>query len=95
MKQMINMGQSVENFDIEPPVLEMGLSIYLAAFYNLDRGRNHYFGPTAIAWRDVEYYAERNNFSERQTNELHFFIGEMDRYELERVAKEQKNKPKS
>lgn len=88
--QMANMGKLKQLKDVDPPVLEDGLEIYLQAFHSLDRGRAHNFGPTPIPWSEIQYYSEAHEFDSRQTDFLHFFMIKLDEYELDRVRKEQK-----
>lgn len=84
---MANMGKKTKSSDMEEPVLELGLELYLFAYHNLDTERSHANGPCPVPWSKIEYYAERNHFDERQTEELHFFVQKMDEFELDRVRR--------
>lgn len=74
--------------EAEPPKLGPGLEIYLEAYYLIDR-RNHSQGPEYIKWSEVQFYALANDFDDRQTEWLHYFVREMDDFEVGRVAEEQ------
>ena len=69
------------------PELIVGLQLYLNAFFDLDCERSHAMAPTAIPWSSVSDYARAYEFSDEQTEDLHFFIRRMDMMHLKRLSK--------
>ena len=77
------------------PELSPGLEIFLSAFFDLDTERNHSFGLTRIPWSCIKNYAEYYDFDEEETEDLFYFIREMDNANLKRLDEKQKQKTKS
>ena len=91
-KQAMRAGQPIPDRIANAPELEMGLQLYLQAFFDLDCERSHAMAPTAISWTSVQDYAKAFEFDEEQTEDLHFFIRRMDSEHLKRIATKIKNK---
>ena len=74
------------------PELYMGLVLYYSAFVELSPDRAIGFGLGPIPWTARQLYAEKNGFSEEQTEDLHFFIVEMDKVYLDYMEKKSEAK---
>lgn len=93
------MGQPIPDRIKNAPELQPGLGLYLGAFFDLDAERTHAFGPSAIPITSILAYASAFSFDEEQTEDLMYFIREMDKENLKRVKAKQaantnKGKPK-
>jgi hypothetical protein len=53
-----------------------GLALYYIAFLDLTSTR-HPGGP--ISWFSIEQYADRKQLDDEQREDLHFYIGRMDK----------------
>lgn len=92
-KQAMRAGNPLPKRIAEAPELRPDLALYLQAFFDLDSERNHSLAPTAIPWSKIKDYAVTYEFSEEQTEDLLFFIRQMDSEHLQRIAKQMKGKP--
>jgi len=73
------------------PDLELGLELYLAAFWDLDSCRPLGFGEGPIAWTTIEQYAQQNDYTGEQRDMLHYHIRQLDNtYLKHRVEKNKK-----
>lgn len=72
------MGQPLPDFIANAPELKKGLGLYLQAFFDLDTERSHAHGITMIPWSRIKEYAEFNNFSDEQADDLFYLIRQMD-----------------
>lgn len=86
------MGQPIPDRIKNAPELLPGLGLYLGAFFDLDSERTHAFGPAAIPITAILAYAAAFKFDEDQTEDLIYFIREMDKENLKRVNEKQKQK---
>lgn len=82
-------GQPLPDRIANAPELQLGLSLYLTAFFDLDSERSHSQGVTMIPLSRVRSYAEDYEFDAEQTEDLIFFIREMDTAHCKRVGEKQ------
>jgi len=85
-RQAQRQGLPIPDAIANAPELQIGLQLYLDAFFDLDSERSHAFGVTRIPWSSIKNYAEQWQFDEQQTEDLLFFIKRMDASHLERLA---------
>jgi len=90
-KQAMRAGAPLPDRIANAPELAEGLQLFLIAFFDLDCERSHANAPTAIPWSSVQDYARAFDFDEEQTQDLHYFIRQMDSKHLEYIAKKQKS----
>jgi hypothetical protein len=69
------------------PELQMGLQLYIQAFFDLDSERSHGAGLTQIPWTRIRDYAEAAELDEEQTEDLIFFVRRLDAEHIKRLAK--------
>lgn len=85
-KQAMRTGQPMPERIANAPELKMGLQLYMQAFFELDCERSHALAPTSIPRSKVEDYARAYDFDEEQTEDLHYFIRQMDNKHIERLT---------
>lgn len=71
------------------PELDLGLQLYLQAFFDLDSERNNGMGLARIPSSAVRAYAREFDFSEDQSDSLSFFVSEMDEAHIKRLQAKQ------
>jgi len=74
------------------PVLFLGLELYYDAFFDLQSCRSVGMAEGPISWISIYDYAARNQFSEGQHDDLHYFISRMDAAYLKHREKESKKR---
>lgn len=74
------------------PQLFLGLELYYFAFVDLCGDRQTGWGVGPIPWTAKQRYAEKHGFSEEQTEDLYFFLTEMDRAYIQYMEKKSKSK---
>lgn len=89
-KQAMRAGQPIPDRIANAPELEPGLQLYMQAFFDLDSERSHAMGLVAIPWSSIASYAMVFDFDEEQTDDLFFFIRQMDKQHLKTLAEKQK-----
>lgn len=94
-KQSYMMGMPLPDFIANAPKLETGLQLFLQAFFDLDSERSHGMGVTSIPFSKIMDYAERFNLDEEDTEDMIFFVRQMDSDHTNRIAKKAKNGKKS
>lgn len=67
------------------PELELGLQLYLQAFFDLDSERSHAFSLVRIPSSAVRNYAREFEFDTDQSSLLEYYITEMDNANLKRL----------
>lgn len=72
------------------PELEIGLELFLQAFFDLDTERSHGLTLTAIPFTSILRYADLYELGEEETHDLLFFIRRMDNAHLARLEKKAK-----
>lgn len=91
-KQAMRAGQPIPDRIANAPELELGLQLYLQAFFDLDSERSHAMGITAIPWTRMKDYADAYEFDEEQREDMFFFVRKLDSEHMKRLAKKQANK---
>lgn len=76
------------------PELNIGLELYLQAFFDLDSTRSGGDALSPISWLSIKEYANVFDLDLEQTESLFIHIRQMDISHIERVAKQQKAKQK-
>ena len=89
IKQAKRAGNPIPDRILNKPVLRIGLSIFLEAFFDLDSERTHSFGLTAIPWTSIKKYAESYEFDQEMTEDLLYLVREMDDENLRLLKKRQ------
>lgn len=77
------MGQPMPDFIANAPELQLGLQIFLQAFFELDTERQ--IGPASvggIAYSSIRDYANAHGFTEDETSDLCFMIRKLDTFYL-------------
>lgn len=77
-KQAARSGMEIPDRIQKAPVLGLGLSFYLQAFFDLDADRNVGMSLGRIPWSVVLQYAAFYRLTEEQTDCLTYIIREMD-----------------
>jgi hypothetical protein len=90
LKQAKMGGQPIPDFIKNKPELDVGLDVYLQAYFDLYSERTHSFGPAGIPTTSMLLYASAFNFDDEQTDDLVYFLRKMDAENLKRVGKLQK-----
>ena len=72
------------------PYLELGLDLYLSAFFELEGDRQIGMGIGPIPWNVVNQYAKAYHFDEEQSTKLHRYIKALDAVYLNHVNKDTK-----
>lgn len=86
-KQAIRFGNPIPKRIAESPELKNGLGLYLTSFFELDTERSHGFSLTRIPWSSIATYAAYYDFDEEQTENLFYYIRQMDNENLKRLEK--------
>lgn len=95
-KQAMRAGQPIPARIANAPELHLGLELFLNAFFDLDSERQAGFGIGPIPWSKIREYATAYRFDDELTEDLMFFVKQLDNAHMERKAREQeRNKPKS
>lgn len=92
-RQAIQMGMPLPDFMLNAPELQIGLQLFLQAFFDLDTERSHSMGIVLIPWSSIKDYARTYEFDEEQTEDLLFLIRAMDIAHTKNISK--KNGTKS
>lgn len=71
------------------PELDIGLQLYLQAFFDLDSERSHAYALVRIPSSAIRLYAREFEFDETQTELLDVYIAEMDNANLARLKRKQ------
>jgi len=91
-KQALRAGQPLPDSIANAPVLNMGLQLYIQAFFDLDSERNHGAAPTAIPWSSMAAYADAYDFDAEQREDLFTYVKAMDASHLKRISEKMKVK---
>lgn len=89
-KQAMRSGQPIPERIANAPELQLGLQLYIQAFFDLDSERSHNMGLCPIPWASIINYAKVFEFDEEQTEDLIFHIKRLDREHLKRLSKKVK-----
>lgn len=94
-QQAFRSGEQLPERIANAPELNLGLNLYLQAFFDLDSERSHALGLTPISWSSIASYAQAHSFDEEQTEMLFVTIRRMDTEHLKRLEKKQPKQPKT
>lgn len=89
-KQAYSAGLPMPDRIANAPQLELGLGLYLQAFFDLDTDRSHGMGLTRIPWTSIKGYALAFNFNSRQTEDLFYYIRKLDEANLQYLDEKMK-----
>lgn len=92
-RQAYQAGEPLPERIANAPELQLGLNLYLQAFFDLDSERSHAIGLTPISWSSIASYAQAFSFDEEQTEMLFRAIRAMDTEHLKRLEKKQPKQP--
>lgn len=84
-KQAYREGRELPDRVKNAPELKPGLELYLTAFFDLDTERHHGNGICAIPISSIAGYARIFEFDSEQTEDLFFYIREMDDAHIKRM----------
>lgn len=70
-------GKPIPKKMAEAPQLRMGLELFYAAYTDLC-GERTGMGDGPIGWSVIHEYAKANGFDEDQSEDLHYYIGQLD-----------------
>lgn len=84
-KQAMRAGQPLPDRIANAPELNQGLQLYIQAFFDLDSERSHAWAPTAIPWTSMAAYAKAYELDEEQTEDMFYFVKQMDAEHLKRL----------
>lgn len=79
MRESLPLPERIAN----APELQMGLSLFFEAFFDLHTTRTVGLEQGPIPWPAVEEYAQRLGLDEGQREELHVYVRAMDNAYLE------------
>lgn len=89
-QQCARSGDPLPQRILEKPELPLGLQFILGAFFDLDTERHHGNGLMPIPWSSILRYAEYQELDEDETEELVYFIRQLDNFILNKLAAEQR-----
>lgn len=85
-RQAVRNGQPIPDRILNAPELQLGLQLYLNAFFELESERtSNGYGPSPIPWSSMAQYASVFEFTEELRDDLFFHIRAMDHEYLKRV----------
>lgn len=87
ISQALRAGRKIPDRILNAPELKPGLSLYLQAFFDLDSERPIGFTSGKIPFRAVLVYADFYEFDREQTEDLLYFVRNMDDTYLKWLAK--------
>lgn len=76
-------GEPIPDRIANAPELTLGLMLYMQAFFDLDSERQVGFSVGRIKWSAIRDYADAFEFDAIQTEDLFYFIKELDKVYLE------------
>lgn len=88
-KQAVRFGNPLPDRIANAPRLQLGLEIFIQAFYELDSERSHGLGPTPIPPHLIKEYAATYDFDEEMTDDLLFFVRGIDKEHLKEIKRKQ------
>ena len=94
-KQAIRAGQPIPARIANAPELHVGLELFLIAFFDLDTERQAGFSIGPIPWSKCREYANAYQFDEELTEDLMFFVKQLDNAHMKRAERESKAKQKA
>lgn len=88
--QAVRSGQPLPDRIANAPQLELGLQLYLTAFFDLDAERESGMSLGRIPWSAVDRYAVAYELDDEQYEDLHYFIKHMDTEHIKRIKAKEK-----
>jgi len=88
-------GRPLDKRIAEAPTLQLGLQLFLQAFFDLDSERSHAMGVTRIPKSAVRSYARDFGFNAEETEELEYYISVMDNAECKRIVQHRERESKN
>src|SRR5688572_16692728 len=89
-RQAMRRGAPIPDRIANAPELQVGLQLYLQAFFDLDSERTHGNGLAPIPWTAIKEYATAFELDEEQTDDLFYFVKRMDSEHLKRLEAKSK-----
>ncbi len=86
-KQAFRAGAPMPDRIANAPTLQIGLQLYLQAFFDLDAERSHAMAVTPIPWTSICAYAFAHNLDDEQREDLLFLVRRLDNAHMERLRK--------
>lgn len=90
IQQYHRSGQAIPDRLINSPELQVGLEIYLTAFFELDSERQAGFAVGPIPWSRIREYALAYKFNEESTEDLFYYMKALDNSHMKRLAEKGK-----
>lgn len=87
-KQAIRAGQPIPARILNAPQLNVGLELFLNAYFDLDTERQTGFSVGPIPWSKIREYANAYDFDTDLTDDLFYFIKQLDAANGRRQKKE-------
>lgn len=84
-KQAYRAGQPIPDRIKNAPRLQLGLTLYFDAFFDLDAERKHDNGFAYIPRSAMWAYAQQYNLTDEQTEDLLYLVREMDIAHIKRL----------
>jgi len=84
------MGQPLPDFLVNAPKLQLGLQVFLQAFFDLDSERSNGMGVTMIPWSSIKNYAQAYDFDTELTEDLIYLVRQMDIAHTKRMEEKSK-----
>lgn len=84
-RQAMRSGRPIPDRIQNAPELQIGLQLYLQAFFDLDSERSHGSGLKSIPWSAIKDYCEAHELDEEQTEDMFYFVKKMDNAHLNRL----------
>lgn len=84
-RQAMRRGAPIPDRIANAPELQVGLQLYLQAFFDLDSERSHGNGLSSIPWSAIKDYALAHDLDDEQTDDLFYFVKKMDKAHLDRL----------
>lgn len=90
-KQAAQANRPLDGKIANPPELQIGLGLYLQAFFDLDSERSHSMAVTRIPGSVIRLYAREFDFDDDQTDLLDYYISQMDDAHCKRLREKSKS----
>lgn len=81
LREKVPLPERIQN----APSLAWGLELYYSAFMDLMSSRMFGMNVGPIWWQTVQDYCREHGLSEEQTEDMHFFIQQMDLVYLKKL----------
>lgn len=91
-KQAIRAGQPIPTRIANAPELHIGLELFINAFFDLDTERQAGLSIGPIPWSKIREYATAFEFDQELTDDLFYFVKQLDNANMKRLEREHKAK---